>query len=351
MLLNFFCANVRHLSNEGIPLNAHSHGSHWAAKMTKASGSRPPLVWLIKDQRPGHTSQLKGLGNRLRVLAGAQIQDIDATQTPVPLWRALLGIAPKLPLLPPEQQATPDLIIGAGHATHRLLLSLRRKNKTKTVVLMKPGFPLGWVDAVIAPFHDDLPEGRHLLATEGVINAITPLARVTDKPEALVLVGGPSDHYQWDDDVVIGQLTELMGRYKDWRWTISGSRRTPESMQQRLEELTSLKVTAVDHERTHENWLSHQLAASRAVWVTPDSGSMVCEAVTSGVPTGLFELGSKPDSRIARGVNRLLEHGFVASWTNHATVMAGKLAAGKQLWEADRAARWLIKTLLPGGKK
>lgn len=306
--------------------------------------SRAPVVWLLRDEKPGHTSQLKGLGQRLRVLAGADVREIDATQVPVPLWRALLGAAPAFDA--PEN--TPDLIIAAGHGTHRLLLALRRKRKAKTVVLMKPGFPLSWVDAVIAPVHDNLATGpSHILATEGVINAVTPLARITEKREALVLVGGPSAHFQWEDDVVIGQITELMARHTDWHWTISGSRRTPASLQSRLHELERLKVTVVDHTRTHENWLTHQLAASRAVWVTPDSGSMVCEAVTAGVPTGVFELTPTPGSRVANGINRLLEQGHLASWSDHATVMAGKMAGARQLWESDRAARWLIQELMP----
>jgi mitochondrial fission protein ELM1 len=305
------------------------------------------VVWLLRDEKPGHISQLKGLGNRLRVLAGADVREIDATQVPVPLWRALLGIAPAFDA--PDNK--PDLMIAAGHGTHRLLLALRRKRKAKTVVLMKPGFPLNWVDAVIAPVHDNLAaDTSHILATEGVINAITPLARITEKPEALVLVGGPSDHFQWEDDVVIGQITELMGQHTDWRWTISGSRRTPESLLSRLNELVSLKVTVVDHKRTHETWLTHQLAASGAVWVTPDSGSMVCEAVTSGVPTGIFELAPTPGSRVANGINRLLEQGYVASWSDHATVMAGKMTGTRQLWESDRAARWLIQNLMPAPK-
>ena len=308
------------------------------------SRARAPVVWLLQDKKPGHISQLKGLGNRLRVLAGADVREVDATQVTVPLWRALLGIAPAFDA--PDNK--PDLIIAAGHGTHRLLLSLRRRKKAKTVVLMKPGFPLNWVDAVVAPTHDNLAtEDRHILLTEGVINSVTPLAKITEKPEALVLVGGPSSHFQWDDDVVIGQITELMGRYCDWRWTLSGSRRTPESVLSRLNELASLKVTVVDHTRTHERWLTHQLASSRAAWVTPDSGSMVCEAVTSGVPTGVFELAPIPGSRVANGFNRLLEKGYVASWSDHATVMAGRMSESRQLWEADRAARWLIQNLMP----
>jgi mitochondrial fission protein ELM1 len=312
-----------------------------------AADSRAPVVWLLQDDRPGHVSQLRGLGNRLRVLAGADISSIDATGIKVPLWRTLLGVAPAVDA--PQQQ--PDLIIAAGHGTHRLLLALRRKRKARTVVLMKPGFPLGWVDAAIIPAHDNPPEDRkNILVTEGVINAITPMAKITDKPEALILVGGPSDHYQWEDDVVIGQMTELMGHYRDWRWTISASRRTPDSLVSRLNELASLKVTVVDHTRTHENWLAHQLSASRAAWVTPDSASMVCEAATSGVPTGVFELPARPRSRVASGTSRLLEKGHVASWSNHATVMTGRIPESGRLWEADRAARWLIRNLLPGAR-
>lgn len=305
--------------------------------------SRAPVVWLLRDEKPGHIRQLKGLGNRLRVLAGADVRDIDATQVEVPLWRALLGVAPEFD----APDASPDLIIAAGHGTHRLLLSLRRRKKVKTAVLMKPGFPISWVNAVIAPVHDNIAsDKKQVLLTEGVINAVTPLARVTEKPEALILVGGPSHHFRWEDDVVIGQITELLGRYRDWRWTISGSRRTPDSALSRLNELASLKVTVADHTQTHENWLSHQLAASRAAWVTPDSGSMVCEAATSGVPTGIFELPSTPGSRVANGVNRLLENGHIASWSDHTTVMAGRMSETRQLWEADRAARWLIQNFL-----
>ncbi|KPQ01922.1 ELM1/GtrOC1 family putative glycosyltransferase [Marinobacter sp. HL-58] len=309
--------------------------------------SSAPVVWLLTDNKPGHRNQLKGLGNRLRVLTGASVTEIDATEIPVPLWRAVIGMAPPMD----ESLGNPNLIIAAGSGTHRLLLSLRRRRKAKTVVLMKPGFPVGWVDAAIIPSHDDVAPSKHILTTEGVINAITPLARITDKPEGLILVGGPSPHFDWDNDVVLGQISQLMGHYPQWRWTISGSRRTPEPLSDKLQELGGPKITVVDADRTHASWLSHQLAASRAAWVTPDSASMVCEAATSGVPTGLFELAPRQGSRVARGIASLVEKGYVARWSDHAAVMAGKLSETHHLWEADRAARWLIHHYLKGGKR
>lgn len=310
-------------------------------------GSSASVVWLLTDKKPGHRNQLKGLGNRLRVLTGANVIEIDATRISAPLWRAVLGIAPAME----ETLGKPQLIIAAGSRTHRLLLSLRRRRKSKTVVLMKPGFPIGWVDAAIIPEHDNIAPTNHILTTEGVINAITPLARITDKPEGLILIGGPSSHFDWDDDVVLGQVSQLMGRYPQWRWTISSSRRTPDPLREKLQELAGPKVTVVDSERTHESWLPHQLAASRAAWVTPDSTSMACEAATSGVPTGLFELAPKGNSRVAQGMASLVKKGYVARWSDHASVMAGKLSETHDLWEADRAARWLIDLFPRGGNR
>lgn len=300
-----------------------------------------PAIWLLTDNKPGHRNQLKGLANRLRVLTGASIHWIETGLTPVPLWRALVGIPPALD----SELPRPSLIIAAGSGSHRLLLSLRRTRNCQTVVLMKPAFPLPLVDAAIIPEHDRVSPGRHVLTTRGVLNAITPMARITEKPEALILVGGPSRHFEWDNSLVFEQILRLMANHPQWRWTISSSRRTPETLTERLASLESPRVTIATPETTHEGWLSHQLAASRAVWVTPDSASMVYEAITSGVPTGLFELTARPHSRVATGMHHLAEDGLVALWQDQASVMQGSTLHSDRLWEADRAARWLIKTL------
>lgn len=304
--------------------------------------AQTPVIWLITDNKPGHKNQLKGLSNRLRVLTGASQYWIDAAEYPVPVWRALLGVAPAMDATLPR----PHLIIAAGSGTHRLLLALRRLGNAKTLVLMKPAFPLGWVDGAIIPAHDGVKPGRSVLLTEGVINAVTPLARLTSKPEALILVGGPSEHFDWDDDAILSQITDLIARYPQWRWTICDSRRTPATITERLAELQSLKISVVQHSRTHDDWLNHQLAASRAVWVSPDSMSMVCEAATSGVPTGLLNLPARAGSRVAGGVQRLAERGLVAHWSDHAAVMAEQSDRHERLWEADRAARWIAERWL-----
>ena len=309
---------------------------------TSKPTSTPPVVWLLTDNKPGHRNQLKGLGNRLRVLAGASLYWIDATAIKVPIWRALLGVAPRMDSPPPR----PDLVIAAGSGTHRLLLALRKLRGTRTLVIMKPGFPLSLVSGALIPAHDRVRPGPRTFITEGALNTITPLARITEKQEALLLIGGPSPHFDWENDVIFGQISHLISQYPDWRWTISSSRRTPEALQGRLDELAGPKITVVHPQQTHEDWLSHRLAASRAAWVTPDSMSMVCEAATSGVPTGLFELPARTGSRVAEGVDRLVRQGYIDQWRDHASVMAGKVNHDHTLWEANRAARWVLSSLL-----
>lgn len=309
------------------------------AFMVTNNMSKAPVIWLLTDNKPGHRNQLKGLGNRLRVKTGASVHWVNAQEVSVPLWRALLAMAPAMDKTLPH----PDMVIAAGTGTHKLLLCLRRLKNTKTLVIMKPGFPRTWVDGAIVPAHDGVSGSKHTLVTEGAINTITPLAKVTDKPEALLLLGGPSPHFDWEDDVVFGQISHLIGEYPEWRWTISGSRRTPEALTSRLNELAGPRITVVDPDTTHEDWLSQQVAASRAIWVTPDSMSMVCEAATSGVPTGLLQLQQNAGSRVANGVQRLVENGYVARWSDHATVMGGKTGQETPLWEANRAAQWVIK--------
>lgn len=300
-----------------------------------------PVVWLLTDNKPGHRNQLKGLGNRLRALTGASLYWLDAATVKVQLWRALLASPPSL--MPEPALPHPDLVIAAGSSTHRLLLSLRRLRRTKTLVVMKPGFPLSMISGALIPAHDQVQPGPRIFLTNGVMNAITPLAKITDRQEALMLIGGPSPHFDWDDDAIADQASHLISQYPGWRWTISSSRRTPKALQERLDQLTGPRMTVVHPQQTHENWLSHQLAASRAVWVTPDSMSMVCEAATSGVPTGLLELTGKSGSRVAKAVAQLVSEGRIAHWRNHTSVMAGHTGQDNALWEADRAARWVMQ--------
>jgi len=311
--------------------------------MAASAKTSCPVIWLLTDNKPGHRNQLKGLGNRLRVLAGASLHWIDVSTVKTPLWRVLLGRPPALePALP-----KPDLIIAAGSGTHRLLLALRKLKGARTLVLMKPGFPLRWVDGAIIPQHDRVKPGPNLFLTQGAINAVTPVKELSTQPRGLILVGGPSAHFQWSDDAVVAQIQELLHSYPQWSWVISSSRRTPASCLQALAALETNRIQVLTPQDTGEHWLSTALAHSRCAWITPDSNSMVCEAATSGVPTGVFQLPAKRRGRVALGLAAMQDQHLVATWNDHYKVMTASPGSRILFWQADAAARWVMTHFLP----
>ncbi|MBQ0761671.1 mitochondrial fission ELM1 family protein [Marinobacter psychrophilus] len=315
--------------------------------MAENANTSCPVIWLLTDNKSGHRNQLKGLGNRLRVLAGASLHWIDVSTVETPLWRVLLGRPPALdPAL-----TKPDLIIAAGSGSHRLLLALRKVKGARTLVLMKPGFPLRWVSGAIIPQHDRVKPGPNLFLTQGAINAITPVAEPSTQPRGLILVGGPSAHFFWSDDTIMAQIHELLHNYPKWSWIISSSRRTPASCQQALAALETSRIQVLTPQDTGENWLSTALAHSRCAWITPDSMSMVCEAATSGVPTGVFQLPAKRRSRVALGLATMQDQHLVTTWDDHYKVMTARPGSRILFWQADAAARWVMTHFLPTGPK
>ena len=83
-----------------------------------------------------------------------------------------------------------------------------------------------------------------------------------------------------------------------------------------------------------------QIADSGRIWVTPDSVSMLYEAITSGAVTSILELQPKKKTREVEGVKHLLNMKLISKWPN--MTAAGRSA---DLWEADRAAIWVLERM------
>jgi hypothetical protein len=76
---------------------------------------------------------------------------------------------------------------------------------------------------------------------------------------------------------------------------------------------------------------------------------MVCEAATSGVPTGVFQLPAKRRSRVALGLAAMQDQHLVATWDDHYKVMTASPGSRILFWQADAAAHWVMKHFLPTG--
>ncbi|WP_237763370.1 mitochondrial fission ELM1 family protein [Thiobacillus denitrificans] len=302
--------------------------------MSESTGVHPPLViWIVSDGKPGHVNQSLGLAEALARATPTEIH----TRPALPAWRAWLSLL--LKRLPDNTLPKPDLIIGAGHATHMTLLAARHAHGGRAVVLMKPSLPRRGFDLCILPQHDGVAADAHTLVSEGALNRIRP-SMTRDSNHGLFLIGGTSPHFEWDSDAVQVQIKSILARTPETHWTLTTSRRTPADFLALLPQHSNLSV--VPHTATSPGWLPEQLAQSSTVWVTPDSASMVFEALSAGAEVGVFDLPVNPRSRVGRAIAHLADAQRItrfANWCAHGTLHPNT----HPLAEADRCADWILK--------
>jgi len=304
--------------------------------LSEAAGKRSPLiVWIVSDDKPGHVNQSRGLAEALARAAPAGIHTLPA----LPAWRAWLALL--LKHLPDDALPRPDLIVGAGHATHPTLLAARRARGGRSVVLMKPSLPRRWFDLCIVPQHDGVAADAHTLLSEGALNRIRPAADCNAQ-HGLLLIGGTSQHFEWDSDAIQLQIKSILARTPGTQWTLTTSRRTPAEFLAELPPASNL--TVAPHTATPADWLPAQFARCGVVWVTPDSASMVFEALTAGADVGVFDLPVNPKSRVGRAIAQLAEARRVTrfvTWCAHGALHPNL----HPLAEADRCAEWILEWL------
>lgn len=303
--------------------------------------SHPLVVWCFTDGKAGHENQTQGLLSALRARMPVEEYLVHIADCRKGLVACLTGHDPF-----GKEFHDPDLLIGAGHATHLPMLNARRIRGGRIVVLMKPTLPVAWFDLCIIPAHDHPRHADNVLVTQGVLNRIQP-ATGQDPHRGLLLVGGPSEHVAWQDDPVTDQLREIAQRDPEVHWQLATSRRTPDSLVRALASQTPANLVIVPVAGTDPDWLPQQLAQAAQVWVTEDSVSMVYEAITSGAAVGLIDVPyHNQRHRLARGIAELVEDRLV---THIADWRAGLVLQppARAFNEAARCAGWLLEHLLP----
>ncbi len=305
------------------------------------------IIYIVSDGKKGHLSQTRGLAHALMERARAARPDAVHETHEVDVsgksWLTKLCYKGKDLDLP-----HPDLILCAGHGTHLAALSLARHLRCLCMVCMKPSLPTSFFDLCVIPRHD-LPEGKeagpHIFPTAGALNSIRP-APETEKRETLILIGGPSRDFDWDEEMVINQLSTI-ARHNSSPMVLTTSRRTPADFARDvLSTCPSIRVVPV--EQTGPTWVADHLARAREVWVTQDSVSMVYEALSSGAPVGVIEMPRRGDrrrkqkpSRVVRGLGMLVKEGQVCAFTEWAKTH--KLPTpGAELYEAGRTADYIL---------
>lgn len=271
------------------------------------------VIWRLTDGKPGHEKQTLGLAHALLRNRAGECCDLPVPSRSVSLMQWMRGRFPTGANLP-----APDILLAAGHATHFALLAARRAYGGKAVVLMKPSLPLALFDLCVIPEHDNPPDRSNVIAIRGVLNDVQ--TSTTPSPnQGLMLIGGVSSHYVWDDAVVSAAVSAIASATPRITWQLTTSRRTPATFLPSLPQPLPSNLRLIPHNETGPGWLETALAAAGQVWVTEDSVSMLYEALTAGAGVGLLRLVHAHDSRVRIGVEKLVAEGWVTPFDSWCT--------------------------------
>lgn len=304
---------------------------------SERDGDAWTVIWRFVDGKPGHEKQSAGLIQGIESIRPIEVHEIDVRLKAF-YWRQmrrfLLGDAPDLP--------APDLLVGVGHRTHLPLLLARLVCGGRSVVLMKPTLPLLFFDLLFVPQHDRVRRQTKVVPTRGVICP----TRVDDKEtdSGLILLGGPSPHFEWSNQDVGNQVEAIVRESPDLVWQVCDSRRTPPGLQDYLPAATNL---ALRHWRSlPADFLENALAKAEYVWVSADSASMLYESLSAQARVGIIALEPKRRrNKHARAIAQLVASGQVSSSANGFRLDPGIDSAGF-IPENQRCAEIVVERLL-----
>ena len=295
-------------------------------------------VWRFVDGKLGHEKQTLGLTQALAEKIAVDVRDFDVRTSNT--WGA--EIKARLQKRT-HAHCRPDLIVGAGHATHWPMLMTRLFCGGRTVLLMSPSLPAGLFDLVFAPHHDRRRGANNVIETLGVIGPTHQSEK--DSNAGLILLGGVNRHFEWRDDEVFFQVEAVMRANPELNWTICDSRRTPSSMSSTLGSLTDGMFAR--WQDAAPDFLESRLPTATQVWVTADSVSMLYEALSAGAVVGVMELPLKRPKRsnkLVRGLLKLRENGQI-HLSHESPRMPVKAVTSTTMSESRRCADIVLERL------
>ncbi len=312
--------------------------------------NRENSAWCITDGSAGMISQVKGL---------ALAMNLEFTHKEVKInfpWNILpVGIVPIMKstfsnLKDFNSSIPPKFIISCGRKSVYISLFLKRKYKKQvvTIHIQNPKSKFDEFDAIISPRHDNLQISNSFVSRLAInhisepliieeMNKFSNLLISYDSPICLVLIGGQSNNYIFDDnevDQLIKQIKKIKENQKI-KFFFLFSRRTNKNIINKIN--FEFNNSDIVWSNQKENPYIALLGFSKYIVCTSDSVSMISEAISSMKPVYIFRLrSSKSNNRIedfnnfiiseglARKLNYKLEE-FRHDYTNETAIIAKKI--------------------------
>lgn len=262
-------------------------------------------IWVVSDGKAGHLSQASALANALAArlatppprLFEVTVHGLVDKLAP----RLLLGATRTVRYAPPLPTQPPNMLITVGRRAALACRLLKRRWPTiQTFQILYPGINAVEFDHLLLPAHDGI-EGRNVTTFCGALTPVTDLwlreaaatwratLKVGVGPVIGLLVGGSNAAFTMDAHT----LTATLQRIEHWvehhgaSVLATVSRRTDPGLTAWLRpRLAALDAQLFDPRAAGDapNPYAGILALSDVLVVTPDSVSMVCEALATGRP-------------------------------------------------------------------
>jgi len=290
------------------------------------------VIWLIKDIKKGHEKQSIALIEAIKELTKTDVCSMKFK----PIWYLVANMILNT-IGRTNNFKKPDLIIGAGHATHLSIIFFKKKYGGKSIVLMKPSLPYSWFDLCFIPRHDMIKNNKTVEITNGAITKACNESNHNSN-EGVIFVGGRSKHFNWKNIDVISQINDILISNQKLNIKISTSRRTPEDFVAQLKNKIKRKVKIYSHTNLDEGWFEQESKNSKYSWVTEDSISMIYELIGYGTQVTPIRLERNKSLKISNEVTRLIDSKVINSYVGLKT----QLLNGSPTNEAKRCAKIVI---------
>jgi len=256
------------------------------------------VLW-IKDNNIGHEKQVKVLLDEL-----LKNHDLDIEE------RSVKGSFPFCRYINKVNKNYYDIIIGAGHKTYPFLLNLKKnqKKQTKSIAILTPTFKKSNFDIICAPFHDKYKFNNltNVIFFEG------SLAKVSqDEPDQkiiMIALGGKNKHYEFEENHILSQIEYFLSLHPNKKCYIFNSRRTPTSMNTKIESLVNKNKAAIFcHFQSQDKSFQEILHKSASRLITRDSVNMIYESLSCKGNTYLIDMKNNKDkNKVVKTVNELI---------------------------------------------
>ncbi len=286
----------------------------WTYKIWKYSRKRRILI--LGDGRTGHLRQSQAVAGIVRECFAEKGIDaaVETVETPVTGRAGLLltlsarfggGSDRLFALMPPDRYkmlagSRPDVIISCGTGVAAVNRILSREFKSRSIVVMQPALlGIKGFDLALIPEHDHPVKAANVVATDGALNLVSPgyldeqSGKLKDEiggdpgPAIGLLIGGDTKAFRIDPGLIgaafagLRSAAEALGA----NILVTTSRRTSGEVVDLVRKTffgyPRCKYLVIASEKNPAHALGGILGLSQLVVTTPESISMISEAVTS----------------------------------------------------------------------